>query len=92
MIDDSGFTVYVNYGECVNIIKRIIDKGSVPKLMRKLNQYGVTVKDRDFKSLRQIGALKEELDGIYFIVDRSQYDEKVGLRLDNHWLEEILIK
>ena len=92
LIDDSGFTVYVNYGECVNIIKRIIDKGSVPKLMRKLNQYGVTVKDRDFKSLRQIGALKEELDGIYFIVDRSQYDEKVGLRLDNHWLEEILIK
>ena len=92
LIDDVGYTVYVNYGNCIDIIERIKDKGLMPKLMRGLNQYGVTVRDRDFKFLLQIGALKEELGGIYFIADRSQYDEKVGLRLDNHWLEEILIK
>ena len=26
----------------------------------------------------------------YVVNDRAQYDEKIGLRLDNHWMNEIL--
>lgn len=92
LIDDNGTTIYVNYGDCIEIIAQIKSEGLNPYLAKKLNQYGVTIKERDFKALLQYGAIKEELEGIYFLHERAQYHETIGLTLDNHWLEEILIK
>ena len=35
-------------------------------------------------------AIEEVIEGIYVVNDRAQYDDNIGLRLDNHWLNEIL--
>ena len=58
--------------------------------MKQLSQYGVNIHERDFLKLRSYGALEEVIDGIYVVNDRAQYDENIGLRLDNHWMNEIL--
>ena len=37
------------------------------------------------------GAVEEILEGIYVLADRAQYDNAIGLKLENHWMEEILM-
>ena len=53
-------------------------------------EYSVNIHERDFLKLWSYGAIEEVIDGIYVVNDRAQYDENVGLRLDNHWMNEIL--
>ena len=50
----------------------------------------MNIHERDFLKLWSYGALEEVIDGIYVVNDRAQYDENIGLRLDNHWMNEIL--
>ena len=38
------------------------------------------------------GFAEEIIEEVFVISDRNQYSEKVGLMLENHWLDEILIK
>ncbi len=35
--------------------------------------------------------VEEILEGFYFLPDREQYSDTLGLVIDSHWLEEILI-
>ena len=58
--------------------------------MKQLSQYGVNIHERDFQTLWSYGAIEEVIEGIYVVNDRAQYDENIGLRLDNHWMNEIL--
>ena len=58
--------------------------------MKQLSQYSVNIHERDFQKLLGSGAIEEVIDGIYVVNDRAQYDENIGLRLDNHWMNEIL--
>ena len=60
--------------------------------MKKLGQYTVSVHEKDFNALKQAGFITEIAEGIYYLPDAKQYDEKVGLTLNNHWLDELLIK
>ena len=60
--------------------------------MRKLGQYTVQLRENDFKELDGKGLIDEILEGIYFIPDPSQYDEKLGLMTESHWMEELLIE
>jgi CRISPR-associated endonuclease/helicase Cas3 len=60
-------------------------------MIKQLNQYTVSIYERDFNKLRKAGLVKEVLEGIYVLEGREQYDEKIGLLIDNHWLNEILI-
>ena len=92
LIDDTGITVYVNYGDCTQFIQKLRQYGPSYGLMKKLSQYSVNVHQRDFRELVEAGQVEEVTEGIYFISDRAQYDGNVGLRTDNHWMEEILIK
>ena len=50
----------------------------------------MNIHERDFQLLWSYVALEEVIDGIYVVNDQAQYDENIGLRLDNHWMNEIL--
>ena len=90
LIDEVGKTVVVNMGDSMELIERIKTDGITYSLMRQLSQYCVNIYDRDFQKLKSYGAVEEVIEGINVVNDRAQYDENIGLRLDNHWMNEIL--
>lgn len=53
-------------------------------------KYSVNIHERDFLKLLSYGAIEEVIEGIYVVNDRAQYGENIGLRLDNHWMNELL--
>lgn len=92
LIKDEGFGVIVNYGNSLSLIEQLKDEGPSYGLMKRLGQYTVGLHERDFKALRKGGLIEEIITGVYLLSGREQYDTKVGIVLENHWLEEILIK
>lgn len=92
LIDDNGISVVVNYGKSPQLVNELREEGISYSLMRQLGQYTISVHKQDFEKLSAGGFIEEITEGIYFIPDAKQYSNKVGLTLDNHWLDEILIK
>lgn len=90
LIEEVGKTVVVNMGDSMDLIERIKSDGISYSLMKQLSQYCVNIHDRDFQKLKSYGAVEEVIEGIHVVNDRAQYDENIGLRLDNHWMNEIL--
>ena len=90
LIEEVGKTVVVNMGDSMELIERIKSDGISYSLMKQLSQYCVNIHDRDFQKLKSYGAVEEVIEGINVVNDRAQYDENIGLRLDNHWMNEIL--
>ncbi len=92
LIDDNGINVIVNYGDSSRLVNELISQGVSYPLMRQLGQYTVSIHEQDFKKLYHSGFITEVRDGVYYIPDAKQYDDKVGLTFNNHWLDELLIK
>ena len=90
LIEEAGTTVYVNMDNSLELVERLKSDGITYSLMKQLSQYGVNIHERDFQTLWSYGAIEEVIEGIYVVNDRAQYDENIGLRLDNHWMNEIL--
>ena len=90
LIEEAGNTVYVNMDDSLELVERLKSDGITYSLMKQLSQYSVNIHERDFQKLLGYGAIEEVIDGIYVVNDRAQYDENIGLRLDNHWMNEIL--
>ena len=90
LIEEAGKTVYVNMDNSLELVERLKCDGITYSLMKQLSQYGVNIHERDFQKLWSYGAIEEVIEGIYVVNDRAQYDENIGLRLDNHWMNEIL--
>ena len=90
LIEETGKTVYVNMDDSLELVERLKSDGITYSLMKQLSQYSVNIHERDFLKLWSYGAIEEVIDGIYVVNDRAQYDENIGLRLDNHWMNEIL--
>ena len=90
LIEEAGTTVYVNMDNSLELVERLKSDGITYSLMKQLSQYGVNIHERDFQKLWSYGAIEEVIEGIYVVNDRAQYDENIGLRLDNHWMNEIL--
>ena len=90
LIEEVGKTVVVNMGDSMELIERMKSDGISYSLMKQLSQYCVNIHDRDFQKLKSYGAVEEVIEGINVVNDRAQYDENIGLRLDNHWMNEIL--
>ncbi|MGN0007906.1 MAG: CRISPR-associated helicase Cas3' [Alistipes sp.] len=90
LIEEPGKTVIVNMDDSLELVERIKTEGITYSLMKQLSQYGVNIHERDFKTLFDYGAIEEVVEGIYVVNDRAQYDDNIGLRLDNHWMDEIL--
>jgi len=92
LIDDNGVNVVVNRENSLELVERIKTEGVSYGLMKKLSQYCVSVRERDFNELMKSGLIEEVVNGLYLIDKREQYDENIGLLTENQWLEEILIK
>lgn len=90
LIEETGKTVYVNMDDSLELVERLKNNGITYSLMKQLSQYSVNIHERDFLKLLSYGAIEEVIEGIYVVNDRAQYDENIGLRLDNHWMNEIL--
>lgn len=90
LIKDTGISVIVNYGDSSSWIEQIKTEPLTYKVRKKLAQYAVNIYEQDFLKLKKAGLVEEVLENIYFVPERAQYDEQVGLSLKNHWLEEIL--
>ena len=90
LIEETGKTVYVNMDDSLELVERLKNDGITYSLMKKLSQYSVNIHERDFLKLLSYGAIEEVIEGIYVVNDQAQYDENIGLRLDNHWMNEIL--
>ena len=59
--------------------------------MKRLAKFTVAIRRTDFELLVKYGVVEEILDGIYILPDKAQYDEATGVRLENHWMEELLV-
>lgn len=92
LISDDSVNVIVNWGDSDALVGRLRTEGISPALMKELSQYSVQLRERDFTSLRQGGIIEAVTEGIWYIPSPDQYSGQTGLILDNHWLEEILIK
>ena len=75
----------------MDLVTELKVSGYTYSLMKQLSKYTVGIRQSDFKKLVQYGVVEEFLEGIYLLPDREQYDRNTGLKLDNHWMEEILM-
>lgn len=92
LINDNCQTIIVNYGDSMELVQELRERGPSYGLIKRLNQYSVNMREKDFEQLKGSGLVEEIVEGMYVLPDREQYNEKVGLVTDNHWLEELLIK
>lgn len=92
LIEDNSVSVIVNYKNSYALIEKLQLNGINYNIMKKLSQFSVNIHDKDFKELMKSGLIKEILEGVFYLPDREQYDEKLGLLIKSHWLEELLIK
>ncbi len=91
LIDDKTTSVIVNWKDSMDIVERLKLEGPTYRLMKSLSQYSMNIRERDMKKLFGMGAVEELFEGVFVISDKAFYDEKVGLVLENHWLEETYI-
>lgn len=92
LIEDNGVNVIVNYGNALQLITKLKEEGPSYLLMKKLNQYTVNVREKDFKELFAEGSIKEIIEGVFYLNNPSQYKDDIGITMENTWLEETLIK
>lgn len=92
LIDDTTTAVVVNYGnEAERLINQLQRDGYSYQIMKQLAQYSVSVRGRDLLKLNETGAIEKVYDNVLFVRDTGFYDNNIGLKMDNHWLEESLI-
>ena len=91
LIDDQTTSVIVNWNGSMNLYNQFSSQGPSYTLMKKLAQYSVNIRKRDFQQLQSIGAIEEPYENIYAITNPNFYKENTGLTLDNQWLEETFI-
>lgn len=92
LIDADGSTVvYVNYEDSSTLITRLIVEGPSYPLLKQLSKYSVNIHMRDFNELAAAGLINVINGAFYYIEDKKQYDDKIGLVTNNHWLDEILM-
>ena len=92
LIDNQGINIIVNYMNSCDYVEKIQKEGFSYAISQKVSNFMVNINQQNFKELIQGGLIDEILEGIYFLPDREQYREDVGLTTENHWLDEILIQ
>ena len=90
LIEDIGYSVIVNWEDSLQFVEQLKQDGITYPLMRQLSKYSVNIYPRDFQELIHYGVIEEVVESIYVVRDRAQYDPQIGLRLANHWMDEIL--
>ena len=90
LIDDDTTSIFIQRDGGKALVEELKRSELSYPLLKKLSQYAVSVRKKDFQTLNDAGAL-EEINGIWVLSKESLYDDKVGLITDNQWLEETLI-
>lgn len=91
LIDDQIVSVIINWNKSINLYRQLLSEGPSYTLMKKLAQYSVSVRERDFKNLQNIGVVEEPFENIYIITNPDFYKADTGLTVDNQWVEETYI-
>jgi len=83
IIDDAmQKTVLVPYGEGEKFIAELKAKGPERWLLRKLQRYSISIYNDQFYTLLNRGSLEEVSLGLFALTCRIEYDDVVGLRID----------
>ncbi len=83
IVDDARLrTVLVPYREGEELIAELRNRGPERHLLRRLQRYGVNVYVNQFTDLDNRGSLEEPTPGIFAVTCPVEYDETVGLLLD----------
>ena len=91
LIDDQTTSVIINWNGSIDLYQQLLSEGPSYSLMKKLAQYCVNIRERDFRKLQSIGAVEEPFENIYAITNPYFYKADTGLSIDNQWLEETYI-
>ena len=91
LIDDQTISVIINWNGSIDLYQQLITQGPSYLLMKKLAQYSVNIRERDFNKLRSMGVIEEPFENIYAITCPDFYRADTGLTTDNKWLEETYI-
>lgn len=100
LIEDEGMDIIVNYKQktdndlttedSMTLVEELKKQGPSYSLMKKLGRYTIRIYKNDFNKLKEMGVLKMPFEGIYVLYDPKAYDPIVGLKTENHWLDDIL--
>lgn len=91
LIDDKGAkSIAVRYGKGTDLIEALKRNGPTPALFRKLQQYTVSVSEKDFNGFVHDGAI-ESIHGVWVQSNALLYNLESGLNRQDDWCEEILI-
>lgn len=91
LIDDQTTSVIINWNGSIDLYQQLLSQGPSYSLMKKLAQYSVNIRERDFHKFQSIGAVEEPFENIYAITNPQFYKADTGLSIDNQWLEETYI-
>ena len=91
LIDDQTTSVIVNWERSLDLYQQLLSQGPSYSLMKKLSQYSVSIRKRDFQLLQSAGAIEEPFENTYAITNPNFYQADTGLSIDNQWLEETYI-
>ena len=91
LIEDETTSIFIQCAGSRSLLDELLHSGPSYPVIKKLSQYAVSVRKRDFQALNDAGALDEPYQGVYVLNTESMYNDKVGLITDNQWLEETLI-
>lgn len=91
LIEDDGVNVVVCWKNSMELVQQSLANGPSYMLMKKLSKYMVNINKTDFKILMDMGVVNEKKEGLFVVDYKQQYDEHIGLRIDNNWANENII-
>lgn len=91
MIDDQTTAVIVNWKGSMDLYRLLLSQGPSYPLMKKLSQFSVNIRKRDFQLLQKMGAIDEPFENVYAVTNAGFYKEDTGLTTENQWIEETFI-
>lgn len=92
LIQDDSVSIIVNWKNSPDLVNKLKAEGASYPLMKELAQYSVDVSKTDFNKLCNIGIVETISDDIFYIPSDKFYSPEIGLKTDNIFLNEILIK
>lgn len=91
LIEDGSIPLIVVWKDSLGLVEQLKQQGPSYTLMKQLAKYSVNVYQSDFRALCQTGAVKEVIEGVFVVDQKAQYDEQLGLLIENQWEDKLLL-
>lgn len=93
LINDNTKSIIVNYGDAESLVDQVKKKGFTYELMNALGQYTVNVSKSNYELLKGAFDKGERVpEGLFFLMNKSQYDKQTGVILKNKYIEDVYTK